>query len=83
MGKVEYYAMIKFLTRVGKKVKEMQDMLVVMYNDTAPSYATVTCWHKKFCHGCEFLEDVPRVGHPSKAISEDTVDHVEAMITEN
>lgn len=54
-----------------------------MYNNTAPLYATVTRWYKEFRHGRESLEDDPRVGRPSEATSEDTVDRVEAMIMEN
>nr|CAD45369.1 transposase [Bythograea thermydron] len=83
MDKIEYRAVIKFLTKEGKNAKEIHDRLVAMYNDTAPSYTTVTRWHKEVRHGRESLEDDPRVGRPSKATSEDNVDRVEAMIMEN
>ncbi len=33
-------------TKEGKNAKEIHDRLVAVYNDTAPSYATVTRWHK-------------------------------------
>nr|CAD45367.1 transposase [Bythograea thermydron] len=83
MGKIEYHAVIKFLTKVGKNAKEIHDRLVAVYNDTASSYATVTRWHKEFRHGRESLEDDSRVGRTFEATSEDTVDRVEAMIMEN
>lgn len=56
--------------------------LVAVYNDTAPSYATVTRWHREFRHDRESLEDDPCMGRPSEGTSEDTVDCVEAMIME-
>nr|CAD45368.1 transposase [Bythograea thermydron] len=83
MDKIEYRAVINFLTKEGKNAKKIHDRLVAVYNDTAPSYATATRWHKKFHHGRESLEDDPRVGRPSEATSEDIVDRVEATITEN
>lgn len=77
MNKIEYHAMIKFLTKEGKTQR------TVVYNDTAPSYSTVTRWRKEFCHSLESLEDDPCAGRNSKAASEDTADCVEAMIIEN
>lgn len=41
MDKIKYHAVIKFLMKEGKKVKEIHDRLVaVYYNDTAPSHAS-------------------------------------------
>ncbi|KAK8397763.1 hypothetical protein O3P69_004514 [Scylla paramamosain] len=41
MDKIEYRAVIEFLTKDGKNTKEIHNKLVVVYNDTAPSCATV------------------------------------------
>ncbi|KAK8378519.1 hypothetical protein O3P69_011193 [Scylla paramamosain] len=77
IDKIEHGALIKFLIKEGKNVKEIYDRLVAVYNEATPSYATVNHWHK------ESLEDEPRLGRPSEATLEDTVDHVEAMIMKN
>ena len=80
MEKVEHRAVIKFLTKEGNNAKKIHERMIAVYSDTAPSYATVTRWHKEFLHGRQSLEDDSHSGRPSDVTTEDNVARVEKMI---
>jgi len=51
-----------------------------VYGGTSPSHANVANWHRKFGCGQESLEDHPREGRPSTALSPENIAAVEALI---
>ncbi|XP_031635483.1 histone-lysine N-methyltransferase SETMAR-like [Contarinia nasturtii] len=69
MDKIEYRAVIKFLTKEGVTPKDINDRLRAVYGVLAPSYATVKLWAKQFKWGRESLEDDPHTGRPIEANS--------------
>ncbi|XP_031632453.1 histone-lysine N-methyltransferase SETMAR-like [Contarinia nasturtii] len=73
MDKIEYRAMIKFLTKEGVAPKDIDNRLRAVYGERAPSYATVKLWAKQFKWGRESLEDDPRSGRPIEATAPDMV----------
>ncbi|XP_031637772.1 histone-lysine N-methyltransferase SETMAR-like, partial [Contarinia nasturtii] len=83
MDKIEYRAVIKFLTKEGVAPKDIDDRLRAVYGDRAPSYATVKLWAKQFKWGRESLEDDPRSGRPIEATAPDMVEKIEHLVHEN
>lgn len=83
MNKTEYRAVIRFLTKEGKKPREIFDRLHAAYGDIAPSYTTVKDWSRLFKFGRESLEDDPRSGRPNEATTDEMVRKLEDLIIEN
>lgn len=78
--KLEYRAVIKFFTKKGLNARNIHQELLSVYGGSSPSYATVANWHRKFGCGQESLEDDPREGRPSTALSPENIAAVEALI---
>jgi hypothetical protein len=57
MFKIEYRAVIKFLTKEGKSPAEIIQSLDAVYGETSLSYSTVKEWAKQFRLGRETIED--------------------------
>jgi len=55
---------IKFLTKEGKKPKEILERMVAVYGESAPSYYKVKFWSKQFKLRRESIEDDPQTGRP-------------------
>lgn len=83
MEKVEYRAVIKFLTKEGIAPGEINERLQVVYGTNAPSYSTVKFWARQFKCGRESLDDDPRSGRPVEVTGDDMVEKVEDLIMEN
>ncbi|XP_031622603.1 protein GVQW3-like [Contarinia nasturtii] len=83
MDKIEYRAVIKFLTKESVAPKDINDRLRAVYGERAPSYATVKLWAKQFKLGRESLEDDPRSGRPIEATAPDMVEKIEHLVHEN
>jgi hypothetical protein len=47
MFKIEYRAVIKFLTKEGKNPSEIKQRLDAVYGESFPSYSTVKEWAKE------------------------------------
>lgn len=77
MDKIEYRAVIKFLTKEGITAKEINDRLHAVYGNSAPSYSTVKLWTKLFKGGRETLEDDPRSGRPILSTIPEVVTKIE------
>ena len=61
----------KFLTKEGKKPKDIFERMVAVYGESAPSYYKVKFWSKQFKWGRESIEDDPHTGRPVEATSEE------------
>lgn len=80
MDKIEYRAVIKFLTKEGNTPEQINDRLRAVYGDSAPSYATVKNWAKLFKWGRESLQDDPRPGRPIEATAPDIVAKIDKFV---
>ncbi|GAB0092428.1 hypothetical protein DMENIID0001_074190 [Sergentomyia squamirostris] len=66
MLKVEYRAVIKFLTKEGYNTKEVKKQLDDVYGSSSPSYSTVKLWAKLIKSGRDNVDDIPRGGRTSE-----------------
>jgi hypothetical protein len=60
MFKIQYRAVIKFLTKEGKRPAEIKQHLGALYGESSPSQSTVKEWVKQFRLGRESTEGDPR-----------------------
>nr|CAI5833267.1 unnamed protein product [Callosobruchus analis] len=74
--KIEYRAVIKFLTKKGLSPKRLDGV----YGRSSPSYSVVKQWAKRFRMGQEFPEDDERPGRPVEVITEVKVALVEELV---
>lgn len=77
---LEHRSVIKFLTKEGKKPKEIHERLVAVYGEDAPSSYKVKFWSKQFKWGRESIEDDPHTGRPVEASSPEVCKKVEDLI---
>ncbi|XP_049873440.1 protein GVQW3-like [Pectinophora gossypiella] len=54
-----------------------------VYGASAPSFATVKRWSRKFKHGRESLKDDPRPGRPNTAVTEENIEKVKKLVLED
>lgn len=80
MDKIRYRAVIQFLVLEKIKAKAIHARMLAVYGDTAPKYSTVTKWASLFKHGRTSLEDDERCGGPNKAIVDENIDAVRAIV---
>ena len=77
---LEQRSVIKFLSKEGKKPKEILEPMVAVYGESAPSYCKVKFWSKQFKGGRESIEDDPHAGRPVSATSEKMCRKLESLI---
>ena len=63
MSKIEYRAVIIFLSKVGLAPATVKQRLDGVYGEASASYSTVKEWAEQFRLGRESVEDEPREGH--------------------
>lgn len=80
---IEHRAVIKFLTKENVSPKEIAERMEQVYGQDAPSYSTVKKWAALFRMGRTELEDDPRSGRPSTAITEANVEKIEKMVMQD
>ena len=80
MEKLEYRAVIKFLTMEGNSPTKIHERMELVYKDKCPSKATVARWSAEFKHGRESLEDDPRTGAPCSSVNAETIQLVEDIV---
>lgn len=78
--KIEYRAVIKFLTKEGLTPTQIKERLTVVYGDSCPSYATIKNWSKLFRWGRESLEDDPREGGRVTVTTPENIQFVEDIV---
>jgi [histone H3]-lysine36 N-dimethyltransferase SETMAR len=83
MNKIEYRAVIKFLTKQGKPPKTILEEMLAVYGDDCPSKSTICEWSKLFKHGRESLDDDPRSGRPVDVITSDVVEKTKCLVLED
>ena len=77
MSKVEYRAVIKFLSKEGLAPAAIKQRLDGVYGKASPSYSTVKEWAKQFLLGRESIEDEPREGRPVEVVTEENIRRIE------
>jgi hypothetical protein len=78
--KLEQRSVIKFISKEGKKPKEILERMVAVYGESAPSYYEVKFWSKQFKLGRESIEDDPHTGRPVEVTSEELCQKLESLI---
>ncbi|XP_067118130.1 protein GVQW3-like [Centruroides vittatus] len=76
MEKTETRAVIKYLTKKGLTPSQIKADMDEVLGVFAPSYTIVEKWTALFKSGRESVEDDPRSGRPSTAVTEENIDKV-------
>jgi len=76
-------SVVRFLFSEGIKPIEILRQVIIQYGDRCMSHAQVCEWTGKFKNGVTSLEDSPRPGPVSTAVTEDNIAAVENVIQEN
>ena len=74
MSKVEYRAVIKFLSNEGLAPAAITQRLD---GEASPSYSTVKEWAKQFRLGRESIKDEPHEGRPLEVVTEENIRCIE------
>lgn len=80
---LEHRAVIKFLTKSNKMAKDIFEEMSAVYGESGPSYSTVKRWSQLFRQGRESIEDDPRSGRPSTAVTDENIDKVKKFVLED
>lgn len=83
MEKIEYRAVIKFLTKQRKSVQIILEEMSSVYGDSCPGKTMVYKWHSLFKQGRESLEDDPRPGRSTEVTTPELVEKVEKIVLED
>ena len=83
MDKIEFRAVIKFLTLKGQSPSEIETEMKIVYKDDTPSIRTIYRWYNEYKRGRQSLEDDPRSGRPSTSTGPDQVAAVERLLLED
>lgn len=83
MSKIEFRAVIKFLTKQGKSVENILIEMAAVYGETCPGKTMVYKWNSLFKQGRQSLEDDERSGRPNDVTTHEMVMKVEIAVMEN
>ena len=83
MDKTETRAVIKFLQKKGMTPKEIHADMVQTLAEASPSYATVKKWAAEFRRGRNSTKDDPRSGRPKTSTSDEQVDAIHRMVSDD
>ncbi|CAH2086942.1 unnamed protein product [Euphydryas editha] len=83
MEKIEYRAVIKFLTKQGKSVVTIIDEMSSVYCDSCPGKTMVYKCHSLFKKGRESLEDDPRPGRNIEVTTPELIQKVEKLVLDD
>ncbi|GFV54175.1 HTH_48 domain-containing protein [Trichonephila clavipes] len=79
MDKIEYRAVIRYLSLKGNMPTQIKDELDFVYGDSVPSFTTVKFWAAEFKRGRKSLGDDERSGRPNTATTDETIAKVHQM----
>ncbi|XP_067123871.1 protein GVQW3-like [Centruroides vittatus] len=80
MKKMETRAVIKYLTKKGLTPSQIKADMDEVLGESTPSYTIVKEWTALFKSGRESVEDDPRSGRPSTAVTEENIDKVHDFV---
>ena len=80
MEKFFYRSIIKHFFKKGFTTKQIKEELDLVHGDSAPCFATVHNWVRRFKAGQESLEDDPDVGRPKTAVTDESINLVEKIV---
>ncbi|XP_067120941.1 protein GVQW3-like [Centruroides vittatus] len=80
MEKTETRAVIKYLTKKGLTPSQIKADMDEVLGESALSCTTVKKWTSLFKSGRESVEDDPRSGRPSTAVTEENIDKVHDFV---
>ena len=83
VDKIEHRSVIKFLTLEGESPINIFNRMQKVYEDSSPSYSTVKKWAAEYKRGRKSLEDDPRSGRPAEACTQQNIELIRDLITEN
>lgn len=83
IAKIEYRAIIKFLTLEGSSPAEIHERLIKVYKEGSPSYATVKRWAAETKRGRKSLDDEPRSGRPVEVTTPEMCNAVKKLVEED
>lgn len=70
-------------SKLGENAAQIHRDLECVMKEQCPSYRTVARWIESLKAGRDSLEDDPRSGRPSTAVTEDIVDRVRVLVQED
>jgi transposase len=79
----EHRSVIKFLWREGNEPKNIQQRMIIVYQEDAPSYFTIKFWSKQFRRSRESIQGDPRCGRPVEARTNENIKKVEVLVSVN
>lgn len=80
MENIEHRAVIKYLFKKGLKPQAIHEDMVNTLGELAPSYSMVKKWTALFKQGRQSVQDDPRSGRPSTAVTPENVDKIHDMV---
>ncbi|KYN13635.1 hypothetical protein ALC57_14173 [Trachymyrmex cornetzi] len=80
MEKIEYRVLIKFLHLKGNTSTQIKAELDAVYEDPAPSFATVKRWVAEFKRGRTSVTDDERLRRPTTATTTDNIEEIHALL---
>ncbi|GBP17683.1 Putative uncharacterized protein FLJ37770 [Eumeta japonica] len=80
LGNIEYRAVIKYFVKKGKTPKEIFEDMVLVLQESAPSYTMVKKWARSFQQERESCEDDPRPGRLVTVVTEENVRKIKKFV---
>jgi hypothetical protein len=77
---LEQRSVIKFVTKEGKKPKQIFERMVAVYGESAPSYCKLKFWSKQCKWRRESTGDDPHTGRTVEVTSEEMCQKLESLI---
>ena len=83
MENIRHRAAIEFSAKEDQHPRDIYELMVSVYGDTAPSYSTVKKWSAEFRRGRQPLKDDTRSGSQTEVTTDEMCSTVEACVKKN